>query len=47
VLAAEGFRPIVDSVHVPVNADLEAGYGVEPEDAAETALLATRCWRAA
>jgi 2-methylisocitrate lyase-like PEP mutase family enzyme len=29
-------RAIVDSVHVPVNADLEAGYGVAPEEAAET-----------
>jgi 2-methylisocitrate lyase-like PEP mutase family enzyme len=29
-------KPIVDAVRAPVNADLEAGYGVAPEDAAET-----------
>jgi 2-methylisocitrate lyase-like PEP mutase family enzyme len=29
-------RPIVDAVHLPVSADLEAGYGAAPEAAAET-----------
>src|SRR3984893_10241091 len=28
---------IADAVHIPVTADVEAGYGAKPEDAAETA----------
>jgi 2-methylisocitrate lyase-like PEP mutase family enzyme len=29
-------KPIVDSVHLPVSADLESGYAIAPEAAAET-----------
>jgi len=29
-------QPVVDAVHLPVSAGLEAGYGIAPEDAAET-----------
>jgi len=32
----ERIRPIVDAVDLPVSADLESGYGVRPEDVAET-----------
>ncbi|TGL60573.1 isocitrate lyase/PEP mutase family protein [Leptospira sarikeiensis] len=33
-------KKIVDSVDVPVSADLEAGYGIQPEEVAETIKLA-------
>lgn len=36
----EHIRKIVDAVRLPVNADLEAGYGDRPEDVAETIVLA-------
>lgn len=36
----EHVRKIVDAVTLPVNADLEAGYGDSPEDVAETIALA-------
>jgi 2-methylisocitrate lyase-like PEP mutase family enzyme len=33
----EAVRRIAEAVHVPVTADMEAGYGTTPEDVAETA----------
>lgn len=36
----EHIRKIVDAVNLPVNADLEAGYGDSPENVAETIALA-------
>src|SRR5579864_1531927 len=33
----EAVRRIAEAVHVPVTADMEAGYGATPEDVAETA----------
>lgn len=36
----ESIRKIVDAVSLPVNADLEAGYGDSPEEVAETIALA-------
>lgn len=36
----EHIRKIVDAVNLPVNADLEAGYGDSPEEVAETIALA-------
>jgi 2-methylisocitrate lyase-like PEP mutase family enzyme len=40
--ALENARNIVSAVNIPVSADLENGYGIDPEVCAETILLAAR-----
>jgi 2-methylisocitrate lyase-like PEP mutase family enzyme len=40
--ALKNAQDIINATNIPVSADLENGYGIDPEDCAETILLAAR-----